>query len=112
MLCEETNETLSILMEKWKIVILFHLLYGGTKRFGELKRLIQGITQKILTNQLRELEDQDIIGRKVYPEVPPRVEYSITEYGKSLQPILEELYKWGDAHLNHRENKKRNQSID
>lgn len=80
--CQETEETLGILTGKWKPVILYHLLYGGKKRFSELKKLIPGITQKMLTSQLRELEQQDIVRRKVYPEVPPRVEYCITVWKK------------------------------
>jgi len=90
---------------KWKPIILLHLLQGDKKRFSELKRLIPNITQKMLTSQLRELEEADIVQRVVYPEVPPRVEYSITEYGLSLLDILKPMHDWGIAHLNHMEAK-------
>jgi DNA-binding HxlR family transcriptional regulator len=79
---------------KWKIFIIYNLIQG-TKRFGELKKLIPGITQKMLTQQLRELEDDNIIHREVYPEVPPKVEYSMTKLGKKLEPVFELLCKWG-----------------
>lgn len=92
---------LDIIVGKWKPVILMHLLEGGTKRFSELKRLIPDITQKMLTKQLRELEEQDIIQRVIYPQVPPKVEYSLTAHGKSLVPILEQMHVWGEAHLEH-----------
>lgn len=83
---------------KWKGVILFHLL-GGTKRFNELLRLIPGVTQRMLTRQLRELEDDRIIERKIYAEVPPKVEYSLTEFGKTLEPVLRMLQGWGAQYL-------------
>ncbi|KIL42287.1 HxlR family transcriptional regulator [Gordoniibacillus kamchatkensis] len=92
---------LEIVVGKWKPIILLHLFHEGTKRFGELKSLLPNITQKMLTAQLRELEQQDIVRRVVYPEVPPRVEYSITEYGRSLEPILQQMHDWGAAHLEH-----------
>lgn len=92
------EDALGILVGKWKPIILLTLLQGGTLRFSELKRRVPGITQKMLTNQLRELEEEDIIARKVYPQVPPKVEYSITEYGKSLEPILMAMHEWGAAH--------------
>ncbi|MDC3417420.1 winged helix-turn-helix transcriptional regulator [Aquibacillus salsiterrae] len=96
------EDALSILVGKWKPIILLHLLQKGTKRFNELKRSMPGITQKMLTKQLRELEDEDIIERVVYPQVPPKVEYSITEYGKSLEPILEAMHEWGKNHTIHK----------
>lgn len=99
-LCK-VNEALSIIVGKWKPIILLHLLNEGTLRFSELKRLMPGITQKMLTKQLRELEDEDIIKRVVYPQVPPKVEYSISEYGKSLEPILNMMHEWGTAHSIH-----------
>ncbi len=83
---------------KWKGVILFHLL-GGTKRFNELRRLLPDVTQRMLTRQLRELEADQIIQRTVYPEVPPRVEYSMTEFGQTLEPLLRDLQKWGNTYL-------------
>lgn len=96
------EDALGILVGKWKPIILLHLLKDGTKRFSELKRSVPGITQKMLTKQLRELEDEDIIERFVYPQVPPKVEYSITEYGRSLQPILEAMHDWGTKHMLHK----------
>jgi DNA-binding HxlR family transcriptional regulator len=83
---------------KWKGVILFHLL-GGTKRFNELSRLMPVITQRMLTRQLRELEADQVFERKVYPEVPPKVEYSLTEFGKTLEPVLKTLQGWGVNYL-------------
>ena len=85
---------LDVIGSKWKGVILVHLL-AGTKRFNELRRLIPGVTQRMLTLQLRELEQDDVIHRKVYAEVPPKVEYSLTENGKSLEDILRKLHDWG-----------------
>jgi len=82
---------------KWKAVILFRLL-EGTKRFNELKRLMPKITQRMLTNQLRELEADGLIHREVYPQVPPKVEYSLTELGLTLRTILVELKQWGEMH--------------
>jgi DNA-binding HxlR family transcriptional regulator len=77
-------------------------LKNGTQRFSELKRSVPGITQKMLTNQLRELEDEGIIKRHVYPHVPPKVEYSITNYGRTLEPILEAMHEWGTKHKLHK----------
>ena len=89
---------LAVVGGKWKGVILFHLL-GGTKRFNELMRLMPDITQRMLTRQLRELEADQIITRKIYPEVPPKVEYSLTEFGRTLEPILKTLQQWGMAYI-------------
>jgi DNA-binding HxlR family transcriptional regulator len=83
---------------KWKGVILFHLL-DGTKRFSELSRLMPGVTQRMLTRQLRELEADRVVDRKVYPEVPPKVEYSLTEFGRTLDPVLRTLQGWGVKYL-------------
>ena len=83
---------------KWKGVILYHLL-GGTKRFNELLRLMPGVTQRMLTRQLRELEADMIVERKVYPEVPPKVEYSLTAFGRTLEPVLKTLQGWGLKNL-------------
>ncbi|NYF26345.1 helix-turn-helix domain-containing protein [Sporosarcina sp. JAI121] len=99
-LCK-VDEALGILVGKWKPIILLHLFTEGTLRFSELKRLMPAITQKMLTKQLRELEDEDIITRVVYPQVPPKVEYSISEYGKSLQPVLAIMHEWGTSHASH-----------
>jgi DNA-binding HxlR family transcriptional regulator len=104
------EDALSILVGKWKPIILLHLLKEGTQRFSELKRSVPGITQKMLTNQLRELEDEDIIHRVVYPQVPPKVEYSISEYGRSLEPILEAMHKWGTNHTLHKQQKMKRMS--
>jgi DNA-binding HxlR family transcriptional regulator len=100
------DEALEILVGKWKPLILLHLLKEGTQRFSELKRSLPNITQKMLTKQLRELEEEDIIERKVYPQVPPKVEYSITEYGRSLESILVNMHEWGLNHQNHKMQKK------
>ena len=97
--------SLEIVVGKWKPIILLHLMSRGTLRFGELKRLIPNITQKMLTAQLRELEEQDIVERKVYPVVAPKVEYSLTEYGRSLEHILQPLHDWGASHLEHMKRK-------
>ena len=91
------ESTLKVLGGKWKILILFHL-DGSRKRFSELKRAIPGITEKMLAQQLKELEKDLVISRKVYPVVPPKVEYSITKYGKTLQPVIGEMCKWGMGH--------------
>lgn len=89
---------LEIIGGKWKAVILFHLL-GGTKRFNELRRLLPKVTQRMLTRQLRELEEDKLVERVVYPEVPPKVEYSLSEFGTSVEPILRMLQKWGTEYL-------------
>ncbi|MFD0714335.1 winged helix-turn-helix transcriptional regulator [Paenibacillus sp. GCM10027626] len=91
----EKELTLAVIGGKWKLIILWHLGLEGTKRFSELKKRIPSITQKMLTNQLRELEEDQLVSRKVYAEVPPRVEYSLTSYGESLMPILQMMYSWG-----------------
>lgn len=90
--------TLEIIGGKWKGVILFHLLHG-TKRFSELQREMGPVTQRMLTKQLRELEDSALVNRKVYPVVPPKVEYSLTPKGLTLEPILNSLRSWGKDHL-------------
>lgn len=89
--------TLSLIGSKWKVLILRDLL-PGTKRFGELKKSIGHVSQKVLTNQLREMESQGLVNRKVYAEVPPRVEYSLTDLGLSLKPILEAMWNWGEEY--------------
>lgn len=86
--------TLLLISSKWNILILRDLM-EGTKRFGELKRSIGLISQKVLTASLRDLENNSIVDRKVYAEVPPRVEYSLTELGRSLKPILDSMWDWG-----------------
>jgi DNA-binding HxlR family transcriptional regulator len=89
--------TASIIGGKWKPPLLFHL-EGRTRRFCELQRLIPGLTKKMLTQHLRELERDGIVRRKVYAEVPPRVEYSLTRHGESLKPILKLMSAWGTRH--------------
>ena len=86
--------TLSVMGGTWKPIILFHLLHGK-KRFGELGRNIGGITQRMLTLQLRELEEAGIVARTVYAEVPPRVDYALTDLGRSLEPVLIAMRDWG-----------------
>lgn len=104
------EDALGVLVGKWKPIILLTLLQEGTKRFSDLKRSVPGITQKMLTKQLRELEEEDIISRKVYPQVPPKVEYAITEYGKGLEPILVAMHEWGTAHTMRKMEKMRAQN--
>ena len=89
--------TLLLIGNKWKVLILRDLM-PGTKRFGELKKSIGGVSQKVLTAQLRDMEENGLVHRKVYAEVPPRVEYSLTELGKSLSPILDALRDWGETY--------------
>lgn len=89
---------LEVVGGKWKGVVLFHLL-EGTKRFNELMRLMPGVTQRMLTRQLRELEADQIITRKVYPEVPPKVEYALSEFGKTLAPVLKVVQQWGTKYI-------------
>lgn len=101
----QVNKALDIIVGKWKPIILLHLFENGIMRFNELKRSMPGITQKMLTQQLRELEEEDLIHREVYPQVPPKVEYSITEHGKSIEPILEAMHEWGASHLVHKHHK-------
>ena len=87
--------TLLLLSNKWTILILRDLL-TGTKRFGELKKSLSGVSQKVLTANLRSLEEKGIIEREVFPEVPPRVEYRLTDLGKTLDPIIKSMHDWGE----------------
>lgn len=89
--------TLTLIGDKWKVLILRDLL-PGTKRFGELKKSIGNVSQKVLTSQLRDMEESGLINRKVYAEVPPRVEYSLTDLGQSLKPILDAMWNWGEGY--------------
>ena len=91
------DKTLDIIGGKWKLIILWHLAQG-TLRFSELEKRIAGITPKMLTQSLRELEKDKLISRKLYPVIPPKVEYSITPHGVSLGKILKDLDKWGKKH--------------
>lgn len=86
--------TLTLIGDKWKVIILRDLM-GGTLRFGELKKSIGNVTQKVLTAQLRDMEDSGLVTRKVYAEVPPKVEYTLTQTGFSLKPILDAMQVWG-----------------
>lgn len=86
--------TLLLISNKWKVLIIRDLL-EGTKRFSELKKSITNISQKVLTSNLREMEENGLLNRKVYPEVPPRVEYTLTKIGYSLEPLLTDMDKWG-----------------
>ena len=86
--------TLMIIGDKWKVLILRDLM-DGTKRFGELKKSIGSVSQKVLTAQLRDMEEKALLIRKVYAEVPPRVEYTLTETGYSLKPVLDAMQNWG-----------------
>ena len=87
--------TLMLISDKWKVLILRDLM-PGTKRFSELKRSVGHVTQKVLTAQLRQMEERGLVTRTVYPEVPPRVEYSLTELGRSLKPVLDAMWDWGE----------------
>ena len=87
--------TLSLISDKWTVVIIREVL-TGTKRFNELMRSVTGITQKVLTSHLRNMEANGLLVRKVYPEIPPKVEYTLTETGYSLKPILDAMYTWGE----------------
>ena len=89
--------TLTLIGDKWKVLILRDLL-TGTKRFGELKKSIGSVSQKVLTAQLRDMESNGLINRHAYAEVPPRVEYSLTELGQSLKPILDSMWSWGEGY--------------
>lgn len=89
--------TLTLIGSKWKVLILRDLL-DGTKRFGELKKSIGGVSQKVLTAQLRDMETSGLLTRRVYAEVPPRVEYTLTDLGQSLRPILEAMSSWGEEY--------------
>lgn len=94
--------TLSLIGDKWKVLILRDLI-TGTKRFGELKKSIGTVSQKVLTAQLRNMEENGLVHREVYAEVPPRVEYSLTELGQSLKPILDALQNWGEEYKQNHE---------
>ena len=91
--------TLLLISSKWKVLIIRDLL-DGTKRFSELKKSINNISQKVLTSNLREMEENNLLIRKVYPEVPPRVEYTLTDIGYSLKTLLDDMDKWGTWYRN------------
>ena len=94
----EIGVTLYMIGGKYKPIILNYLIENKTKRFNEMMRYMKPISQRTLTNQLRELEEDGLINRKVYAEVPPRVEYSLTDLGKSLKPILDAMWTWGESY--------------
>ncbi len=89
--------TLTLISDKWKILIIRDLL-PGAKRFGELRRSVGNVSQKVLTAQLRQMEGSGLLTRTVYPEVPPRVEYTLTELGHSLKPVIDAMWSWGEEH--------------
>ena len=89
--------TLTLISDKWKVLILRDLM-SGARRFGELKRSLGAVSQKVLTAQLRQMEDSGLLTRTVYPEVPPRVEYRLTDLGRSLKPVLDAMQSWGEAY--------------
>ena len=96
--CAPMSRLQSVIGGKWKILILWYVSFYKVQRFGELMRRLDGITQSTLTKQLRELEEQGIVLRNVFPEVPPRVEYSLSEIGITLKPILKGLCEWGKTY--------------
>lgn len=97
--CVPMSRLQSVLSGKWKILILWYVAFYRVQRFGQLLRRLDGVTQSTLTKQLRELEADGFLHRRVYPEVPPRVEYSLTEQGASFLPVLETMLRWSEAHL-------------
>jgi DNA-binding HxlR family transcriptional regulator len=90
--------TLAMIGGRWKIPLIFHL-QAGARRFSELSRALKGVSQKVLTQQLREMERDGLVTRRVYAQVPPRVEYSLTELGMSLRPVVDAMCRWGEAHV-------------
>ncbi len=90
--------TMKVLGGKWKAILINAIYLTSPARFGELKRSVKGITQSMLTQQLRELEDDGLITRKIYAEIPPRVEYTLTEFGLTLSPIMQSMAKWGEEY--------------
>ena len=89
--------TLAMISGRWKIPLIFHLL-AGAKRFSELSRELTGVSQKMLTQQLREMERNGLVERKVYAQVPPKVEYALTSLGRSLKPVVDAMCQWGELH--------------
>lgn len=97
--CTPMSSLQAILSGKWKILILWYIAFYKVQRFGELLRRLDGITQSTLTKQLRELEADGLIHREIYQEIPPKVEYSLTDLGKSFLPVLNQMLAWSEAHL-------------
>ncbi|WP_066719142.1 winged helix-turn-helix transcriptional regulator [Clostridium sp. Marseille-P299] len=95
--------TLMLISDRWKVLIIRDLL-EGTKRFGELKKSLGNVSQKVLTSNLRSMEESGLLTRKVYAEVPPRVEYTLTETGYSLKPVLDAMLEWGNQYKEKRKN--------
>ena len=102
--------TLMLISNRWKVLIIRDLL-DGTKRFGEIKKSVGNISQKVLTANLRSMEDSGLLSRKIYPEVPPRVEYTLTETGYSLKPILEAMVEWGTEYKQTRGDRTKSQAL-
>lgn len=98
--------TMKVLGGKWKSILINAIYFTSPARFGELKRSVVGITQSMLTTQLRELEEDGIITRKIYAEIPPRVEYTLTEFGLTLSPIIQSMAEWGKQYRLNNETKK------
>jgi DNA-binding HxlR family transcriptional regulator len=98
--------TMKVLGGKWKPILINAIYFTSPARFGELKRSVVGITQSMLTSQLRELEDDGIVSRKIYAEIPPRVEYTLTEFGLTLSPIIQSMAEWGNQYWLKNESKK------
>ncbi len=99
--------TMKVLGGKWKAILINAIYHTSPARFGELKRSVKGITQSMLTQQLRELEDDGLISRKIYAEIPPRVEYTLTEFGLTLSPIMQSMADWGKQYRLNNELKKK-----
>lgn len=97
--CESMSRLQAVISGKWKILIIWYISAYRVQRFNELQRRLDGITQATLTRQLRELEEDGFISRRVYPQVPPRVEYSLTKKGESFVPILLDMQKWSEENL-------------
>lgn len=92
-----TETAIAMIGNRWRVLIIRELL-GGTRRFSELKKALDGVTQKVLTSNLRAMEESGLLTRTVYPEVPPRVEYTLTDLGRSLAPVMEALHEWGKTY--------------
>lgn len=96
------EHTMELIAGKWKLIILWHLAEEDILRYSEIKKVMNGITHKMLSQQLKELESAGFVHREVYPTIPPKVEYSLTELGKSFLPILDSLCEWGQTHINNK----------
>jgi DNA-binding HxlR family transcriptional regulator len=94
------NATLNVIGGRWKILVIYHLA-DGIARFNELQRAVAGISKRVLAQQLRQLERDGIVARRVYDQSPPRVEYSLTDFGRTLEPVMERLCQWGETYEAH-----------